>query len=97
MLSKFITTADTRFQNQDALIQNLEVQVEQLVSRVFGRKENQLPSDTEKNRREQVNAITVRHERASGHESPKEEVEEVQVQKEDEPREEMKGVLLNSI
>ncbi|KAL0352192.1 UNVERIFIED_CONTAM: hypothetical protein Scaly_1607900 [Sesamum calycinum] len=99
MLSKFITVANTRFQNQDASIQNLEVQVGQLVSIVSERKESQLPSDTEKNPREQVNAITVRQERASGHESSKEQVEETQVQKEEEPllKRKRKGVILNSI
>ncbi|KAL0315950.1 UNVERIFIED_CONTAM: hypothetical protein Sradi_5473200 [Sesamum radiatum] len=81
MLSKFITAVDTRFQNQDASIRNLEVQIGQLVSIVSGRKEGQLPSDTEKNSREQVNAISVRNDRAIGSEAPKEQVEEVQAKK----------------
>ncbi|KAL0457821.1 UNVERIFIED_CONTAM: hypothetical protein Slati_0409300 [Sesamum latifolium] len=58
MLSNFISAANTRFQNQDASIRNLEVQMGQLVSIVSGRKEGQLPSDTEKNPREQANAVT---------------------------------------
>ncbi|KAL0366776.1 UNVERIFIED_CONTAM: hypothetical protein Sradi_3567700, partial [Sesamum radiatum] len=74
---KFITAVDTRFQNQDASIRNLEVQIGQLVSIVSGRKEGQLPSDTEKNSREQVNAISVRNDRAIGSEAPKEQVEEM--------------------
>ncbi|KAL0420434.1 UNVERIFIED_CONTAM: hypothetical protein Slati_3066300 [Sesamum latifolium] len=48
MLSNFITAANTRFQNQDASIRNLEVQIGQLVSIVSSRQEGQLPSDTEK-------------------------------------------------
>ncbi|KAL0300087.1 UNVERIFIED_CONTAM: hypothetical protein Scaly_3059700 [Sesamum calycinum] len=59
MLSKFITTTDTQFQNQKTSIQNLEVQVRQLVSIVSERKEGQFPSDTEKNLKEQINAITL--------------------------------------
>ncbi|KAL0444154.1 UNVERIFIED_CONTAM: hypothetical protein Slati_2138100 [Sesamum latifolium] len=98
MLSKIITAADTRFQNQDARLQsqeaslrNLKVQMGQLVSIVVGRKKGQLPSDTEKNPREQVNAIFVRNERAIGDEPLKEQVEEAQAQKEEEPRVETKG------
>ncbi|KAL0336537.1 UNVERIFIED_CONTAM: hypothetical protein Sradi_4865600 [Sesamum radiatum] len=91
MLSKFITAVDTRFQNQDASIRNLEVQIGQLVSIVSGRKEGQLPSDTEKNSREQVNAISVRNDRAIGSEAPKEQVEEVQAKKEEESQEETEG------
>ncbi|KAL0439142.1 UNVERIFIED_CONTAM: hypothetical protein Slati_2397200 [Sesamum latifolium] len=98
MLSKFITTTDTRFQNQDAQLQsqeasirNIEVQIGQLVSIVSERKEGQLPSDTEKNPREQVNAIFVRNERAIGDEPPNEQVEEAQAQKEEESQEKTKG------
>ncbi|KAL0428667.1 UNVERIFIED_CONTAM: hypothetical protein Slati_3041500 [Sesamum latifolium] len=98
VLSKFITAADTRFQSQDARLQsqeasirNIEVQIGQLVSIVSGRKEGQLPSDTEKNSREQVNAIFVRNERAIGDEPLKEQVEESQAKKEEESQEEIKG------
>ncbi|KAL0395512.1 UNVERIFIED_CONTAM: hypothetical protein Slati_4517400 [Sesamum latifolium] len=62
----------------------------QLVSIVSGRKDGQLPSDTEKNSREQVNAIFVRNGRAIGDEPPKEQVEEAQAQ-EEESQEETKG------
>ncbi|KAL0361360.1 UNVERIFIED_CONTAM: hypothetical protein Sradi_3820500 [Sesamum radiatum] len=88
---KFIAAIDTRLQNQDASIRNLEVQIGKLVSIVFGRREGQLPSDTEKNSREQVNAIFVRNERAIGDEPPKEQVEEAQAKKEEESQEETKG------
>ncbi|KAL0342662.1 UNVERIFIED_CONTAM: hypothetical protein Scaly_1928800 [Sesamum calycinum] len=78
--------ADTRFQNQEASIRNLKVQVGQLVSLVSRRKEGQLPSDTEKNPMEQVNAITVKSGNIVGHDSPKEQVGEAQVQKEEETK-----------
>ncbi|KAL0367406.1 UNVERIFIED_CONTAM: hypothetical protein Sradi_3630700 [Sesamum radiatum] len=54
MFSNSITATNTRFQNQDASILNLEVQIRQLISIVSGRKEGQLPSNIEKNPREQV-------------------------------------------
>ncbi|KAL0409777.1 UNVERIFIED_CONTAM: hypothetical protein Sradi_1912100 [Sesamum radiatum] len=66
MLFKFITTADTRFRNQDVSIWNLDMQVGQLISIVSERKGGQLPSDTEKNPREQVNAISLRNDRTIG-------------------------------
>ncbi|KAL0459164.1 UNVERIFIED_CONTAM: hypothetical protein Slati_0543600 [Sesamum latifolium] len=98
MLSKFTTAADTRFQNQDAQLQsqeasirNIEVQIGQLVSIVSGRKEGQLPSDTEKNPRKQVNAIFVINERAIRNEPPNEQVEEAQAQKEEKSQEKIKG------
>ncbi|KAL0440345.1 UNVERIFIED_CONTAM: hypothetical protein Slati_2517500 [Sesamum latifolium] len=98
MFFKFITATDTRFQNQDARLQsqeasirNIEVQIGQLVNMVSGRREGQLPSDTEKNSREQVNVIFVRNERAIGDEPPKEQVEEAQAKKEEESQEYTKG------
>ncbi|KAL0413474.1 UNVERIFIED_CONTAM: hypothetical protein Sradi_1549100 [Sesamum radiatum] len=63
----------------------------QLVSIVSGRKEGQLSSGTEKNSREQVNAISVRNDRAIKGEPPKEKVEKVQSQKEEKSQEETKG------
>ncbi|KAL0434355.1 UNVERIFIED_CONTAM: hypothetical protein Slati_2769800 [Sesamum latifolium] len=86
-----ISNQDARLQSQEALIRNIEVQIGQLMSIVSGRKEGQLPSDTEKNPREQVNAIFVRNEKAIGDEPPKEKVEEAQAQKEEESQEETKG------
>ncbi|KAL0434310.1 UNVERIFIED_CONTAM: hypothetical protein Slati_2765300 [Sesamum latifolium] len=91
MLSNFITTANTRFQNQDASIRNLEVQIGQLVSIVSSRQEGQLPSDTEKNSREQVNAITLKSGETIGDEHPKEQVEEAHAEKEEEPQGEIRG------
>ncbi|KAL0431187.1 UNVERIFIED_CONTAM: hypothetical protein Sradi_0744700 [Sesamum radiatum] len=52
---------DTRLQSQEASIRNLEVQIGQLVSMVSERREGQLPSDTEKNPKEQMNAITLKN------------------------------------
>ncbi|XP_010273609.1 PREDICTED: uncharacterized protein LOC104609090 [Nelumbo nucifera] len=67
MISKFINATEARFQEQDkrilsheASIKNLEVQVGQIVSMLSERKEEWLPSNTEKNPREQANAITLR-------------------------------------
>ncbi|KAL0438927.1 UNVERIFIED_CONTAM: hypothetical protein Slati_2375700 [Sesamum latifolium] len=91
MFSKFIAATDTRLQNQDASIQNLEVQIGQLVSIVSGRREGQLPSDTEKNLKEHVNAITLKNGKALGEEPPKEQVGETPIQQDEEPKEETKG------
>ncbi|KAL0396348.1 UNVERIFIED_CONTAM: hypothetical protein Scaly_0083200 [Sesamum calycinum] len=85
MLSNFITATNTRFQNQDASIRNLKVQMGQLVSIFSGKKEGQLPSDTEKKSREQVNAITLESEKTIRDEPPKEQVEKAQTQKEEDP------------
>ncbi|KAL0405268.1 UNVERIFIED_CONTAM: hypothetical protein Slati_3840700 [Sesamum latifolium] len=70
---------------------NLEVQMGQLVSIVSGRKEGQLPSDTKKNPKEQVNSITLKSGKTIGEEPPKEQAEETPVQREEEPKEETKG------
>ncbi|KAL0319584.1 UNVERIFIED_CONTAM: hypothetical protein Sradi_5219900 [Sesamum radiatum] len=83
MFFKFITATDTRFQNQDARLQsqeasirNIEVQIGQLVSMVSGRREGQLPSDTEKNPKEQVNAITLKNGKTLGEEPLRKQMEE---------------------
>ncbi|KAL0453492.1 UNVERIFIED_CONTAM: hypothetical protein Slati_1327300 [Sesamum latifolium] len=86
MFFKFIAATDTRFQSQEAAIQNIKVQIGQLVNIVSGRREGQLPSDTEKNPREQVNAISVNNGQTIENESPKEQVEEAQAHKEEEPQ-----------
>ncbi|KAL0446216.1 UNVERIFIED_CONTAM: hypothetical protein Slati_1749500 [Sesamum latifolium] len=91
MFSKFITATNTRLQNQDASIQNLEVQIGQLVSIVSGRREGQLPSGTEKNPKDHVNAITLKNDKTLGEEPPKEQVEETPIQQDEEPKEETKG------
>ncbi|KAL0461397.1 UNVERIFIED_CONTAM: hypothetical protein Slati_0027300 [Sesamum latifolium] len=91
MFSKFITATDTRFQSQEAAIQNIEVQIGQLVNIIFGRREGQLPSDTEKNPREQVNAISINNGQTIENKTPKEQVDEAQAQKKEEPQVETKG------
>ncbi|KAL0401942.1 UNVERIFIED_CONTAM: hypothetical protein Slati_4224100 [Sesamum latifolium] len=97
MLSNFITAANIRFQNQDASNRNLEIQIGQLVSIVSGRQEGQLPSATEKNPIEQVNAITLKNGETIGDEHPKEQVEEPQAQKKRNLKGKYEGVLLNLI
>ncbi|XP_073133563.1 uncharacterized protein [Henckelia pumila] len=57
MMQKFISSTETRMQNQDASIKNLEIQIGQLVS---SRELGTLPSDTEKNPKEQVKAVELR-------------------------------------
>ncbi|KAL0458494.1 UNVERIFIED_CONTAM: hypothetical protein Slati_0476600 [Sesamum latifolium] len=69
----------------------MEVQIGQLVRIVSGRREGQLPSDTEKNSKEHVNAITLNNGKTLGEEPPKEQVKETPVQREEEPKEEPKG------
>ncbi|KAL0462103.1 UNVERIFIED_CONTAM: hypothetical protein Slati_0097900 [Sesamum latifolium] len=91
MFSKLIAATDTRFQSQEAAIRNIKVQIGQLVNIVSGRREGQLPSDTKKNPREQVNAISINNGQTIENEPPKEQVEEAQAQKEEEPQVETKG------
>ncbi|KAL0458469.1 UNVERIFIED_CONTAM: hypothetical protein Slati_0474100 [Sesamum latifolium] len=69
----------------------LEMQVGQLVSIVSERKEGQLPSDTENNPTEQVNAITLKSGKIIREEPSKEQVEETPTQQEEKPKEETKG------
>ncbi|KAJ4723309.1 DNA-directed DNA polymerase [Melia azedarach] len=57
--SKFMTKTETTLQNQAASIRNLEVQVGQLASMMTERQQRSLPSNTETNPREHVNAITL--------------------------------------
>ncbi|XP_010247573.1 PREDICTED: uncharacterized protein LOC104590557 [Nelumbo nucifera] len=66
-MTKFIASAETRFQNQEASIKNLENQVGQLAQLISTRIPGTLPSNIEVNPREQVQAITLR----SGMELPK--------------------------
>ncbi|KAL0309863.1 UNVERIFIED_CONTAM: Retrovirus-related Pol polyprotein from transposon opus [Sesamum radiatum] len=82
---------DTRFQNQDASIRNIEMQLGQLVSMVSGRREGQLPSDTEKNPKEQVNAVTLKNGKTLGEEPPRKQMEETPDQEKEELKEETKG------
>lgn len=60
MMSKFISATDTRFQNQDASIKGLENQIGQLAKLIANREQGTLPSNTEKNPREQVKVIELR-------------------------------------
>ncbi|PPS11507.1 hypothetical protein GOBAR_AA09141 [Gossypium barbadense] len=69
MLSKFISVSKTRFQNtetalknQQASIQGLEMQIGQLSKLISERPQGSLPSNTEPNPREQLNAINVQDE-----------------------------------
>ncbi|PPS13415.1 hypothetical protein GOBAR_AA07164 [Gossypium barbadense] len=66
MLTKFISVSETRFQNielvfknQQASIQGLETQIGQLAKLISERPQGSLPSNTESNPREQINAITI--------------------------------------
>ncbi|PPS17643.1 hypothetical protein GOBAR_AA02941 [Gossypium barbadense] len=66
---KFISVSETRFQNtetalksQQASIQGLKTQIGQLSKLIFKRPQGSLPSNTEPNPREQLNAINVQDE-----------------------------------
>ncbi|XP_010242052.1 PREDICTED: uncharacterized protein LOC104586489 [Nelumbo nucifera] len=67
LMTKFIASTETRFQNQEASIKNLENQVGQLAQMISAIIPGTLPSNTKVNPREQVQAITLR----SGKELPK--------------------------
>ncbi|PPS04258.1 hypothetical protein GOBAR_AA16406 [Gossypium barbadense] len=69
MLTKFISVSETHFQNtettlknQQASIQGLETQIGQLSKLISERPQGSLPSNTEPNPREQLNAINVQDE-----------------------------------
>src|SRR5436189_6243701 len=55
-------TSDNEMQikNQNAAIKNIEMQLGQIHNTLFQRPQGAFPSDMEKNRREQANAITLR-------------------------------------
>ncbi|PPS18794.1 hypothetical protein GOBAR_AA01789 [Gossypium barbadense] len=68
MLTKFISVSETHFQNtetalknQQASIQGLKTQIGQLTKLISERPQGSLPSITESNPREQLNAITIRN------------------------------------
>ncbi|PPS17613.1 hypothetical protein GOBAR_AA02974 [Gossypium barbadense] len=68
MLSKFISMSETRFQNteitlknQQASIQGLETQIGQLSKLISKRPQGSLPSNTEPNLREHLNAISIQN------------------------------------
>ncbi|XP_073139096.1 uncharacterized protein [Henckelia pumila] len=60
MMQKFISSTETRMQNQDASIKNLENQIGQLAKSISSRDQGTFSSDTEKNPKEQVKAIELR-------------------------------------
>ncbi|PPS10235.1 hypothetical protein GOBAR_AA10408 [Gossypium barbadense] len=67
MLTKFISVLETHFQNtktvlknQQVLIQGLKTQIGQLTKLFSERPQGSLPSDTESNPREKINAITFK-------------------------------------
>ncbi|KAG8490619.1 hypothetical protein CXB51_013857 [Gossypium anomalum] len=69
MLTKFISVSETCFQNtetalknQQVSIQRLKTQIGQLSKLISKRSQGSLPSNTEPNPREQLNAINVRDE-----------------------------------
>src|SRR4051812_26700040 len=57
---KRLESNDILLKNQSASIKNLEMQMGQIHNLLANRQQGTLPSDTEKNPREQVNAITLR-------------------------------------
>ncbi|XP_073279512.1 uncharacterized protein [Primulina huaijiensis] len=60
MMSKFISSTETRLQNQDASIKGLENQIGQLAKMIASREPGTLPSNTETNPKEHVEAIALR-------------------------------------
>ncbi|XP_073153803.1 uncharacterized protein [Henckelia pumila] len=60
MMQKFISSTETRMQNQDASIKNLENQIGQLAKAMSSRELGTLPSDTKKNPKEKVKAVELR-------------------------------------
>ncbi|PPR93554.1 hypothetical protein GOBAR_AA27118 [Gossypium barbadense] len=71
MMSKFISVAETRFQNtetalknQQASIQGLENQIGQLAKMISERTLESLPSNTKPNLKEHVKVVTLRSEKA---------------------------------
>ena len=57
---KFMTETKTNFQNQQAAIRNLEVQMGQLANTLATRSQGALPRNTEINPKEHVKDITLR-------------------------------------
>ncbi|XP_073304614.1 uncharacterized protein [Primulina huaijiensis] len=60
MMSKFISSTETRLQNQDASIKGLENQIGQLAKMIASREPGTLPSNTETNPKEKVKAIELK-------------------------------------
>ncbi|XP_027337191.1 uncharacterized protein LOC113850866 [Abrus precatorius] len=94
LMTKFIQTSKSRFQstetalrNQQASIHNLEIQLGQISRLLLERPQGSLPSNTETNPREQVNAITLRSGRTL-QEKGKQETKKDAVEEEDKCQEE---------
>ncbi|PPS17228.1 hypothetical protein GOBAR_AA03342 [Gossypium barbadense] len=78
MLSKFISVSETRFQNtettlknQQASIQEIKTQLGQLSKLISEQPQGSLPSNTEPNPREQLNAINIQDEEGVVEPEPK--------------------------
>ncbi|XP_075515405.1 uncharacterized protein LOC142550049 [Primulina tabacum] len=65
MMSKFISSTETRLQNQDASIKGLENQIGKLAKMIASKEPGTLPSNTETNPKEQVKAIELKSEKIS--------------------------------
>ncbi|KAL9251811.1 hypothetical protein AKJ16_DCAP11232 [Drosera capensis] len=71
LMTKFISTYESRFNNVEASVRNLEIHMEQLANMVSGRVHGTLPSDTEKNPKEHVKTITLRNDKKIGEQEDK--------------------------
>src|SRR3954469_6235539 len=60
MFTRYMQENDARLKNQKVSIKNIETQIGQLTNLLTARAQGALPSDTEKNPRDHVNAITLR-------------------------------------
>ncbi|XP_073279490.1 uncharacterized protein [Primulina huaijiensis] len=60
MMSKFISSTETRLQNQDGSIKGLEIQIGQLAKMIASREPGTLPSNTETKPKERVKAIELK-------------------------------------
>ncbi|XP_027347997.1 uncharacterized protein LOC113859415 [Abrus precatorius] len=94
LMTKSIQTSESRFQstetalrNQQASIHNLEIQLGQISRLLSERPQGSLPSNTETNPREQVNAVTLRSGRTL-QEKGKQETEKDAVEEKDKCQEE---------
>ena len=60
VMKNWMSMAETRLQNYEASMHNLETQIGQLANLVADRAQGSLPSNTERNPREHVKAVTLR-------------------------------------
>lgn len=61
ILAKYISNSEQGLQNQEALLTNLEVLLRQLANIVSRKVQGTLLSDVEKNRKDQVKAVTSKN------------------------------------